>query len=354
MESGKPTDIEMIKQKHEKRKKNKLTVRIIIICLLAVLILLSYFCISVYNDMTKMNLSDDVHITLSGGESIDDISELLKSIGAIKYEFAFKAVAKIKKLDTGFGIGTYNIKPNLKYTYVLRMLKNNLNEKNITVIEGSTLKATIETIAKSGFVSEDELYEAVKDEYDYWFLENNDREDKLEGYLFPETYTFSDSQTAKNMIDKMLSQFDLVFTQEYKKRADEIGMSVDDVIILASLIQGEAASADDMYKVSAVFHKRLEKRDKLQSCASVLYALGKKKAILSSEDIKVDSPYNTYKYSGLPKGPICSPGEEAIRAALYPAECSYYYFQSDAEGKMYFSDTFVQHEKIRKEIQKEQ
>ena len=108
-----------------------------------------------------------------------------------------------------------------------------------------------------------------------------------------------------------------------------------------------------MKKVSDVFHKRLENGEKLQSCATVQYLLNEKKFVLSSSDIKIDSPYNTYMYEGLPAGPICSPSAEAIEAALFPADTDYYYFQSDKDGNMYFSKTFQEHEKIRIKVQGE-
>ncbi len=354
MEEKIPTDIDKLKAVHNKRQKNKIAMRIALICGLVLIVFGGWFLGSVYKDMTKLQLSESIYITLSGKESLTDISKLLKENGVIKHRLAFEAVAKIKNLDDGFGVGRYKIEPNSKYTYVLRVLREKLSEMSITIIEGKAAEEIFDAISESGFVSKDELKSVPKEKLDYWFLKDIKRENYLEGYLYPDTYIFSEKQTSEEMLEKLLSQFDKVFLEEYKKRAKELEMSVDEVVILASVIQAEASNIDDMQKVSSVFHKRLKANDRLQSCASVLYVLGEKKSVLSEEDVLIDSPYNTYMYKGLTPGPICSPGRDAIYAALYPADCTYYYFQSDEEGNMYFSDTFEEHEKIRKKIQKEQ
>lgn len=351
---AKPTDINMIREKHKARKRGRTIKKTAFICVFVALIAIIIFTFSIYKDMTKLSLTESVYITLSGDETLSDVAEILDENGVIKHKLAFCIVAKIKNLDGDFGAGRYKIEPDSKYTYVLRMLKQTVDEQSITIIEGSTQNDIFDAVSKSGYITEEELREASWAEYDYWFLDGIDRENRLEGYLYPDTYIFSPTQSGRDMINKLLEQFDAVFSKKYKKRAEELDMSVDEIVILASIIQAEAPNSEDMKKVSAVFHKRLKKNDRLQSCASVLYALGEKKDILSTEDIKIESPYNTYKYSGLTPGPICSPGNDAIYAALYPADCTYYYFQSDKDGNMYFSDTFEEHEKIRKEIQKEQ
>ncbi len=149
--------------------------------------------------------------------------------------------------------------------------------------------------------------------------ETAQRKVPLEGYLFPDTYLVYRDADTQSIVNKFLQRFQQIYTPEYEARASELNMTTDEVITLASLIQMEAKTGD-FKKVSAVFHNRLKANMKLGSDVTVQYVLGKKKLNLTSEDTAVDSPYNTYKYTGLPVGPICNPGKDAIEAALWPDE----------------------------------
>ncbi len=132
-----------------------------------------------------------------------------------------------------------------------------------------------------------------------------------------------------------------------------MGLSIDETVILASMAESEAVTKADRRTVSGVFLNRLEKDDKLQSCVTVEYAKRMKKTIISLEDTKYDSPYNTYMYKGLPFGPICCPSMESIEAVLYNENNDHYYFQSDEKGRLHFAVTFAEHRKIQKEVQKD-
>jgi UPF0755 protein len=148
----------------------------------------------------------------------------------------------------------------------------------------------------------------------------------------------------------MLDQFEKVFSEEYKQRAQELNMTVDQVVTLASVIEKEAG-AKDFAKVSAVFHNRIKKDMPLQSCATISYIKGQTILFASGSDIKIESPYNTYKYKGLPAGPISNPGKNAIQAALYPEQSfldQYYYFAvSDPDTKeTVYSKTLKEHNKV--------
>ena len=151
----------------------------------------------------------------------------------------------------------------------------------------------------------------------------------------------------------MLNRFEQIFTDDYKAAAKRAGYSVDEIVTLASVIEGEAGSDADRPLVSSVFHNRLNSATYpyLESCATVQYILGERKPILSNSDIRIQSPYNTYINKGLPLGPICGPGKASIEAALYPSDTDYYFFQSDAAGKLYYSKTLAEHERKKNEIQ---
>ncbi|MPM88934.1 hypothetical protein SDC9_136038 [bioreactor metagenome] len=218
----------------------------------------------------------------------------------------------------------------------------------VTIPEGKELREIIDILAQANVCSADELWDAVKTHtYDYDFLKDlPDRENRLEGYLFPDTYEFFTGSDADTVIKKFLNNFDSKWTDEFTQRAKELDMSIDQVVTLASIIEREAVGDSDRDVVSSVFHNRLNSKSMtlLQSCATVQYVLKERKAVLTYDDIKIDSPYNTYIYPGLPIGPIASPGLASIKAALYPASTDYYYFVVSASGEHIFSKTLAEHE----------
>ena len=155
-----------------------------------------------------------------------------------------------------------------------------------------------------------------------------------------------------SMLDKMLANFDLKFTDDMKDRAKEMGMSVDEIVTMASVVEREAAIKNEFDIVAGVFYNRIncvgESRGYLESCATVQYILGERKTVLSVADTKIDSGYNTYMYSGLPEGPIASPGMLAIKAALYPKDTEYLYFVADGSGRHLFAKDFNTHQQNMK------
>ena len=179
------------------------------------------------------------------------------------------------------------------------------------------------------------------------------KENNLEGYLFPQTYYFSPGQSLQSVADNMRSEFYKNFTPEMRTRAQEIGLGERSTIILASIIEHEAVQANERPHISSVFQNRLKKRMRLESCATVLYALGMHKDKLSIADTKTNSPYNTYLHTGLPPGPICSPGLDSLRAALYPAQSDDLFFVSVGSGTHAFSKSFAQHIKQKNKANKE-
>lgn len=187
----------------------------------------------------------------------------------------------------------------------------------------------------------------------------NGRSVLLEGYLFPDTYEVYEDATVDSIAMRMLNRFNEVFTDEYLERAEELGMTMDEVVILASIIEREAQVKTDFPKVSAVFHNRLKQEMPLQSCASLSYVLKVNKYTFTESELKTDSPYNTYRNAGLPIGPICNPGRTAIEAALYPNDAylneGYLYFcnGNPAEStELVFSKTYKEHQKNVKKYQK--
>jgi UPF0755 protein len=179
--------------------------------------------------------------------------------------------------------------------------------------------------------------------------------DNLEGYLFPETYSFPKGISSAEALAKMVGQFRVAFSPAWMVRAESLGMSVRQIVTLASLIEKETSVPSEMKLVSAVFHNRLRIGMKLDCDPTIIYALKQKGVFagnLTKQDMSMDSPYNTYRYPGLPPGPICNPGGDALEAALYPAGEPYLYFVSRNDGRHEFSRTFAEHQNAVRRLQK--
>ena len=335
-------------------KKRKSSAFTLILAVIAIVLLVQ--AISTAGDMLFGSMKDEsVKITVSDGMNSRSVAQLLKENGVIKNTLAFEIVSNMKGADKKYHAGEFEIHKGSGYIALINGLTYNsgYTTANITVPEGSTLAQIADIAAKTGYVGKDEFMAALGEDYDYEFLSGIKRENKLEGYLFPDTYNISNTMSARDIINLMLKRFGEVYKDEYSERARSLGYSDDEIVTLASVIEAEAASDNDRPLVSGVFHNRLKSKTYpyLESCATVQYILGERKAILSNSDIKIKSPYNTYINKGLPAGPICSPGKAAIEAALYPADTDYMFFQSDADGKIYYAKTLEEHEQIRRRIQ---
>ena len=233
--------------------------------------------------------------------------------------------------------------------------------RNITLIPGETVEDFAARMVKNGvFQSADAFLAACRDGKayrDYYYIEDvlssgraKERKYVLEGYLAPNTYEVYVTATEDDIIRKLLSQTEAAFPVEFQERAEELGMSMDQVLTLASLIEKEAKQSD-FARVSAVFHNRLKQNMKLESDVTIHYITGVRKMALADKDLTVSSPYNTYQVQGLPVGPICNPSTAAIRAALYPDEKmvqeKYLFFcaKEPESGELYFTKTLAEHER---------
>jgi UPF0755 protein len=165
----------------------------------------------------------------------------------------------------------------------------------------------------------------------------------LEGYLFPDSYLLPKGLPPEDVTEMMVRQFRQVYTSQYSERSKELGFSDYQILILASIIEKEAAIPEERFLVSSVYHNRLKRNMRLYSCPTVIYGMEDFAGNLTKEDLERYTPYNTYIIRGLPPGPICNPGTEAIRAALYPAETNYLYFVSKNDGSHHFSATLKEH-----------
>ena len=304
-----------------------------------------------------------IQIEIPMGSNTSDIAQELADMGLIKKPQVFKIVSKINGYDGKYMAGTHILKEGLDLDTIMTILTGKPESVKITIPEGLTYKQIVSAFVKKSLAVADKFDYAMKyEKYDFDFVKDignvNNREFVLEGYLFPDTYEFAMNATPKDIINVMLGNFNAKLTKEHYKRAKELGMTMDQVITLASIIEREASDTDDRRLVSAVFRRRLQSKDanlrKLQSCATIQYIFlnteGKVHEKLTYEDTTVENAYNTYIHPGLPPGPICSPGMDSINAALYPDEdTKYMFFIAKGDGTTKFSETYEEHLKAMKE-----
>jgi len=307
-------------------------------------------------------------IDIPRGSGTDSIAKALEKNGLIKYPQLFKILSKINGFDGHYQSGSHIVSKDLSYDELMIVLKSDPELVRLMFPEGLNSLQIYDMLANSQLTHGKEIMAYVESRdsvFDYSFLEAAgvhegqetrdiylDRPDRLEGYLFPDTYDFDLNATPKQIIDTFLINFGKKLTPEYYEQAEAMGMTIDDVINLASLIEREAKNEDERFLVSGVFHNRLsgENSDvrRLQSCASIQYIFYQRNGYMlqriSDADTRVADPYNTYLHEGLPPGPICNPGISAINAALYPEQTDYYFFVSKGDGTHVFSKTYEEHQ----------
>ena len=321
-----------------------------IICVSLVLAVLLWMAAS---DVLALGKDEsEVTVTIPTEATTDDISEILSEKGLIKYKRLFKLYCKFSDSSKEIAGGTYTLNTNYDYrAIVIGLIPGTAKrvEIDVTIPEGYTLIQIFELLEEKGVCSQEELWDtAANHEFDYDFLDSETLGEKyrLEGYLFPDTYTFYVDDSPTHVIGKFLSNFDNKFTEEYVNRAEELGYSMHDVLVIASMIEREAAYDSERDAIASVIYNRMNSSNFwcLQIDATIYYGIainGDDKSAFSTE---YESEYNTYLYEGLPPGPICNPGIQSIRGALYPQDTSYYYYALSVNGGHEFFtyyDSFV-------------
>ena len=306
----------------------------------------------------------EIAFSVESGNSLTRVSNNLESQGLIKNSTFFKYYCDFAGLGQKIQAGDYLIKRSMDVFEIADLLTTGDGQPltmDITIIPGDTVENVAAYLKELGvFADETEFLNICRSGEgvtDYYYVDEllrarpaDGRKYLLEGYLAPNTYEIYTNATPLSIIRKLLTQTDKVFLSEWQTRADELGMTMDDVLILASIIEKEAKKAD-FAKVSAVFHNRLDRNMKLESDPTIHYVTGERRMSLRSSDLAVASPYNTYRISGLPAGPICNPSPEAINAALYPDESyvaeEYLFFcsKNPESGELHFSRTLDEHER---------
>lgn len=297
-----------------------------------------------------LGVHESVTITIQENENLTLLSQKLKDEHVIISEHLFKWFYRFRTNNDTIHPGTITVSKNDSYQEITRAITlPSTNTVRITIPEGFEIREIVARFVNNELVpSEDEFYKALNNyRFTTKYGETIDGQDaSLSGYLFPDTYEISKESTPEEMIRLMITNFETKWTQEHQNKAEKLGFTMKEVITLASIIEREARKADDFPLVSSVFHNRLKADKKLESCATVQYILQERKAVLSTKDTKINSPYNTYRYKGLPPHPIASPGMLAIEAALSPESTEYFYFFTDKNGDNHYSKTFEEHNQL--------
>ncbi len=318
----------------------KQMIKIGVIAILLIILLLAIF------DMAGIGGGKAlIDIKVSEGEGLSAIAEKLDDTGIINGKLAFKIYARLTGRHI-YQMGIHKLNPSMSYRQIMKELENMPEADTYTVLipEGYEVWKVANVLEEEGLINRDVfMREAQVGNFDYDFVTQiPDRDNRLEGYLYPDTYTFSSNMTEREIINVMLKNFQKKVIPVYEQA--QTNRSLDEVINLASVIEREAANDEERGKVASVFINRLNKGMRLESCATIQYILKERKAVLSNEDTMIESPYNTYRNSGLPYGPIASPGLKSIEAALYPEDTDYFYFMSVADGSYsVFAKTFEEH-----------
>lgn len=353
----------------KKKKKRYIFLKIlilIVVCMIAFMTcaLYGYRYIVAGNSQANIVLTEDTATVfkIPSGSRTANIADQLKAQGFITNTGIYRLISKIMGYDSAYKAGKYLITKDMNYyALMIRLTGEPLKNptKDIMIPEGKTLAETVQVLSGQGYIDEAKFLKiSEKESEQYIFLKEvkatESRKYPLEGYLYPDTYKMDEGWTEEQLIDRMLSEFDRVFTKDYYERAEELGMTVDQVVTLASIIEMEAKFPADYKKISSVFHNRLKSEDmkKLQSDATIQYArvyqgVGRTSSVLY-KDLEIESPYNTYLYEGLPPGPICSPRKDAIEAALYPENTKYLFFFATPDGTNIYNETFEGHTRDQK------
>lgn len=362
-----------------KAKRNRRIFKLVWITMIVlVAVILSQYLLVGINDLMAISREDNptkVMIHIPADPTMDDVAKTLYHANVIKQPGFFKLYATFTSSEEGFRQGDFEIETDKDYEAIINFLQSNVNRTDIVTVqitEGMSVLEIANTLHENGVITDiQEFLNLCNDTYfdeDFSYLKDitnaSDRYYKLEGYLFPDTYDFYVGEAPKSVISKFLNNFDnkvVLHKEKYfdhsKKstlleEAEETGYSLDEILTIASIIQAEAASRDDMYVISSILHNRLKYGaeydvSKLDCDSTMYYPYREESDVPESIRASFKSTYNTYTFDGLPPGPVCNPGIEAIKAAIKPNETDYLYFCHDKVengSTPYYSVTNEEHE----------
>lgn len=319
--------------------------KIIAVCLLVVLAGATTWLWYEYHRFADQPADADgapVTMDIMAKASFNAVARQLKDAGIITNPLRFKILARIKGLDKRLKAGEYELSPAMTPLEVLDTLVNGkVVLHRLIVPEGFTIREIAAELQRIGLADAGDFIVLATDRR--LAAQFNIPAATLEGYLFPDTYFFPKGVSPRTIIARMMQRFHEQFLQEWYARAQQLDLTVHEVVTLASIIEKETGDGAERPIISSVFHNRLKKHMRLESDPTVIYGIEDFDGNITRRDLTTRTPYNTYIIRGLPPGPIANPGRLAIEAALYPAKTDYIYFVSKKDGTHYFSTTIAEH-----------
>jgi UPF0755 protein len=325
--------------------------KIIFISCFLLLVLGFFVWHEIYLPASPLNSQTRV-FSVKKGEGTKEISVNLKKEGLIKDATFFRLYALTIQAAGKLQAGDYSLSPSMSVAEIVKkFVSGDVIRQKVTLVEGWDIKDMADYFEKQNLFSAEDFMASVGTaenwSRDFDFLEDKPKNLDLEGYLFPDTYEIEATETPEDLVRMTLENFGQKLTAELRQEIKSQDKTIFEIVTMASLIEKEVKTQEDKKLVSGILWKRLAGSVPLQVDATISYITGKNTTRVSIDETKIDSPYNTYKYRGLPLGPICSPGLESILAALYPQDSPYWYYLSTPDGETIFSKTLEEHNKAR-------
>lgn len=293
-----------------------------------------------------------VRVTIPPGATFRVAADSLHHAGLVGPTRLFRLYAQVTGRDRDIKAGTYGLQRDMGWNALVQSLHLGEGlERRVTIPEGWSLHEIVPELSTALGAPAESVEAAVRDTS--LLHELDVPTPTLEGYLFPDTYVFAYGTSARVAVREMVHRFEQVWDPQWDDRLQQLAMSRNDIITLASIVEKEARLPEERPVIAAVYHNRLKAQMPLQADPTIQYALGEHHDRVTYRDLEVVSPYNTYRNRGLPPGPIASPGRASIEAALYPATVPYLYFVADTDGHHEFRTTFKEHKAAKAEIRRE-
>ena len=321
-----------------------LTLAGLLICLIAIGTILLLW--------PQNDIDTKIKVNIPKGSTLAQITDLLAEKNIVTNKNIFITTTSLMGYGDKIPAGIFAFKnANNNYNILKQLVRSNPEMIRVTLLEGWTISQVTQAISESMNLSSEILSSLC---YDEQFINELGLEEKsLEGYLFPDTYLFLESENdPKEILRQIVSEFNEIYEDNLRQRTEQIGLTINEVLTLASIIEGEAIFDSERAIIAAVYHNRLKKRMRLQADPTIQYIIKDGPRRLSLEDLKIDSPYNTYLYRGLPPGPIGNPGKASILSVLYPDENDYLFFVARGDGYHTFTRTIDEHNQAKREFQK--
>ena len=335
-------------------KKQTMIINIVIVLIVFGVFAGGIWAYTFYTDKVneKPALAWEGLVEIPSGTTTTGIGRILEDEGVIANADTFIWYCKINKFDGRLKAGKYKLDSKMSLEEIATtLLEGREHLVSIMVPPGRRIEETAFDVEKSGVFTAKEFLAAC---------ENGDPHGRipdaysLEGYLYPETYMVSPSTSVEEFVAIMVDKYFEVMDETALSELKTMGITERDALIIASIVEREAMKDNERPKVAAVFYNRMDQKMRMESCATVIYAIGYVPDELSQQDIETNSPYNTYKVAGLPPGPICSPGEASLEAAIRPANVDYLFFASNGDGTHTFTTSYAEHVAHRRIVEEQQ